>query len=271
MVTSAAPVRAHHAVASRPSAAYLKQARATLVRYLKSHHPTVMLAHPGGTVRNASSGSSYNWGGYADVSTTNGAFTKVSASWKMPKVTCTNEDQLTSEWVGIDGYSSTTVEQDGTLGWCFQGVATYYTWYEMYPAGTITVGTTIVPGDQVASSVSRAGTSYTLAVTDSTHPANSFTQSATCAASTCVDTSAEWVIERPAFSIGIAPLAKYSKWTLTKGAETAKGTAGTIGSYTADSSPIKLTMIDATATYNLSTTSALSGGNKFSATWLNSY
>lgn len=270
MVTSAAPARSHHAVVHHPSASYLKQARAALVHYLKTHRSHVLLAHPG-TVTNPTTTTSFNWGGYADSSTANAVFTKVSASWKMPKVTCTNEDQLTSEWVGIDGYTSSTVEQDGTLGWCFQGSATYYTWYEMYPAGTITVGTTIQPGDAVDAAVTRTGTSYKLTVTDNTRSGNDVSKTATCAASTCLANSAEWIIERPAFSIGIAPLAKFSKWTLTKGSVTANGTTGGISSYTQNGSPIRMSIIDATQTYGLSTTTALTGGNKFSSTWLNSY
>ena len=163
------------------------------------------------------------------------------------------------------------MEQDGTLGWCFQGSATYYTWYEMYPAGTITVGSTIQPGDAVDAAVTRTGTSYKLTVTDNTRSGNNVSQTATCAATTCVDTSAEWIIERPAFSIGIAPLAKFSKWTLTKGSVTTTAGTGGISSVTGSANPVQMVIGDATGTYDLSTTTALSGGNKFSSTWLNSY
>jgi len=170
--------------------------------------------------------------------------------------------------VGLDGFTSTTVEQDGTLDWCFQGVATYFTWYEMYPAGTIEVGKTLRPGDAITASVIRKGTAYTLAVTDSGHPGNSFTHDATCAARTCLDTSAEWIAERPAFRVGVAPLADYVSWTLTGGAETAAGVNGTITSYPGC---YQLKMIDATGTYPLSTASATSGGASFTTTWHDSY
>ena len=118
-------------------------------------------------------------------------------------MTCTAEDRITSDWVGLDGFSSSTVEQDGTVSQCFEDQAVYYTWYEMYPAGTIAVGTTVAPGDKISASVSRSGSAYTLALTDSTHSANSFSKHATCATTTCLDTSAEWIAERPAYSIGI--------------------------------------------------------------------
>jgi hypothetical protein len=269
MVSTAA---AHHAGrASAPSAKFIKDARAALASYLRHNHPTVMLAHHGRTtagVRGTTKAQSFNWSGYANTSTTNGAFTKVSGSWVTPKIVkCTKEDQLTSEWVGLDGFNSNTVEQDGTLDWCYRGKAIYFTWYEMFPAGTIEVGKTLRPGDKISASVTRKGTSYTLALTDSTHKANSFSVKKTCAAATCVTTSAEWIAERPSFSTGIAPLVDFGKWHLTKGAVTKSGKSGKIGSFGNDA----ITMIDSTQAYNLATVSGLTGGNAFTATWKNSY
>jgi hypothetical protein len=262
---------ASHAAYHRPTAQFVSQARTALVKYLRHNHPTLMLAHH--TTRSHGSnavtqGQSFNWSGYADTSTTAQAFTKVSGAWTTPAVTCSAEDQISSHWVGLDGATTGTVEQDGTISWCFEGTPTYFTWYEMYPAGTIEVGTTLAPGDKITASVTRVNTKYTLKLTDATHTANSFTKTATCALATCLDESAEWIAERSSFSIGIAPLANYGTWKLTNGAETAGGTAGTIGSFaTVD----ELTMIDATESYNLSTPSALTGGKSFTATWDNSY
>jgi hypothetical protein len=264
-VTAATAPSAAHA----PSARYLSQARSALVRYLADGHSPAEFARPvpRHTV-NSSALSSYNWSGYADSSSTDGTFTSVSGSWTTPAVTCGAEDQITSEWVGLDGATSTTVEQDGTISWCFEGTPTYYTWYEMYPAGTTTVGATLKPGDKIAAKVTRVGTAYTLSVTDSTNTANSFSVKKTCATTTCLDTSAEWISERSSFSIGIAPLADYKTWSLSSGAETASGKVGTISSFTPND---EITMIDGTGSYNLSTPSALTGGKAFTTTWLNSY
>ena len=41
-----------------------------------------------------------------------------------------------SFWVGIDGYSSSSVEQLGTDSDCAGNTPDYYAWWEMYPAGT---------------------------------------------------------------------------------------------------------------------------------------
>jgi Peptidase A4 family len=269
-VTGAAgPVRAAGAY-HRPSARFLAEARTALVKYLRHGHQTAELVHPGGinSVRGATADASYNWSGYADASATDQAFSKVTGQWTTPAVTCTAEDTLTSEWVGIDGFNSSTVEQDGTFGWCFEGKPTYFTWYEMYPAGTVEVGSSLAPGDKITATVSRSGTSYTLSLTDATHTANSFSKKATCALATCLDTSAEWIAERPAFSIGIATLADYASWRLSGAAETASGKAGTISSFTPN---YVITMVDATGSYDLSTTSGLTGGNSFTTTWHNSY
>src|SRR5580658_1628945 len=54
---------------------------------------------------------STNWAGYADTA---GKYTSVSASWTQPTGTCRSGDQYSAFWIGIDGYSSSTVEQTGT-------------------------------------------------------------------------------------------------------------------------------------------------------------
>ena len=263
--TVAAPARVSHA----PSARFLAEARTALVHYLRHHHPQVMLVHTGAhAVKNVTAATAYNWSGYADTSGTHQAFTKVSGSWTTPSVTCSAEDQITSNWVGLDGFNSNTVEQLGTISWCFQGKPVFFTWYEMYPAGTTEVGTTVQPGDKIAASVTRTGTSYALKLTDSTHTGNNISVTKTCALATCLDTSAEWISERPSFSIGIVPQAHYNAFKLTSGSVTASGKTTTIGAGPGVNS---ITMIDATQTYNLNTVSTLTAGNAFSTTWKNSY
>jgi hypothetical protein len=260
-----------HLSPSHLPAGFLAAERSSLVRYLRGAHPQVELVRrgrldssPGG----ASQAASYNWSGYADFSATRGTFTQVSGQWTTPRVTCGSEDTITSQWVGIDGWSDQTAEQDGTLAWCFKGSATYFTWYEMYPAGPVAVGMSLQPGDKITASVSRSGPSYRLSVTDSTHPADSFARTASCAVTTCLDTSAEWIAERPSFAIGIGPLADYASWRLTGAAETAGGRSGTIASFP---SREQTNMVDGTDSYQLSSASPLTDGNSFTTTWRISY
>jgi hypothetical protein len=269
---TAAPARSAAAHAQL-TAEFRSEARAALVKDLNRNHGTAWFVHgrPSTTagVANSSATDSYNWAGYADVSSTHGAFTQVSGAWTVPSVTCSAEDRITSDWVGLDGFSSSTVEQDGTVSQCFEGRAVYYSWYEMYPAGTIAVGTTVAAGDKIKASVSRSGSSYTLALTDSTRSANSFTRHATCATTTCPDTSAEWIAERPAYSIGIVPEAQFATVPFSAASETAGGRTSTISGFWGIN--YNMTAIDATGSYDIATASGLTGGNAFKAMWKNSY
>ena len=55
--------------------------------------------------------TSTNWSGYAG---TTGRYTSVSASWTQPAGVCSRGDQYAAFWVGLDGYTSSTVEQTGS-------------------------------------------------------------------------------------------------------------------------------------------------------------
>jgi hypothetical protein len=257
---AASAVASAHAGSSVRAQNAAKQA---LLRYLHTHRSVISFAKrpgPEGTVY------SYNWSGYADTSSTDGFFTKVSGDWKQPGVTCNSVEALAATWVGIDGYSSDTVEQDGTLAQCYQGAAYYYSWWEMYPSNDIqVVGDTVAPGDKIVAAVNRKGSSYTLKVTDSTNPANSFKVVESCSSSTCVDTSAEWIMERPCCvnSGDPYPLADYGKWKLTSGAVTGGGTSGKINKF----NPQQIDMVNDSGDTVISTASALSTGNSFTTTW----
>jgi hypothetical protein len=269
---ASAPAAHGATVHAHLTARFLAEARAALVRDLQTPD-TAIFPHGIPAVsglRASSQVSDVNWAGYADVSATHGTFTKASGSWTVPKVTCTQEDRITSEWVGLDGFSSATVEQDGTASQCFEGTPVYYSWYEMYPAGTVEVGASVAAGDKISASVARSGSSYTLKLTDSTHTANSFTRTASCATSTCLDTSAEWIAERPAFTTtGIVPEAQFSSVKFSSASETAGGRTSTISGYSGTNYAI--TCLDSTGTYDIVANSGLTGGNAFTSTWKNSY
>lgn len=246
---------------SAAKAAAAKQAAITAIRQMDiGQHAT---AHRiGGTkkVSGLTQVQSGNWAGYAD---TGSNFTKVSASWKEPTATCGSADQLAAFWPGIDGYSSNSVEQDGTIFECYQGTAYHYTWWEMYPTNSVQiVGDTVAAGDSITATVTRSGTSYTLAVTDSTNPANSFTTTQT--GSGDANSSAEWIAEAPSGSSGIEPLANFGTWTATNATATEGSTAGTISSFTDN----EITMVNSSGSSALATPSALnSSGDSFSVKW----
>ena len=214
----------------------------------------------------------YNWSGYADTGS-KGKFSKVTNKFIQPKVTCNpngpggNGYEQVSIWNGMDGFSNGQVEQGGTDAYCFNGQGPFYdTWWEHYPVNNEqVVGTTVQAGDHMAVSTIRSGTKYTVKVTDSTHPANSFTHSFTCAATTCTDTSAEFIVEAPGGDTGepadIYPLVKFAPMSMTS----AVVNTGNIKTYPND----EITMVDVN---NSSVVKAQPGalnaaGNAFSDTW----
>ena len=206
---------------AQPDAATVARARAAFLKNMSSHRPlvrsvTTPLAIPGA---GATSLPSVNWSGYADIESGSKTVSSVSGQWVIPYVQCPGglyryQDAFIAQWVGIDGATDGTVEQLGTATQCFEGVTYYYVWYEMFPGGTVEEGTVACinnnidcpkPGDYVSASVTvkpaGATNDYTLSLTDFTRPQESFSVTASCAASTCLDSSAEWIVERPAFEL----------------------------------------------------------------------
>ncbi len=223
------------------------------------NHRTGVVSPPG-HLKGLTNVQSTNWAGYAD---TGSSFSKVGASWTEPSASCgSGSEQLAAFWVGIDGYSSSSVEQDGTIIECYNRTAYQYTWWEMYPTNDIqVVGSTLAAGDAITSTVTRSGTSYTLTVTDSTHSANSFTEHESC--SGCANSSAEWIAEAPSSGSSIYPLADFKSWTASNASVTEGSTSGVISSFTDD----ELTMIDSSNQIKALPGALNGSGNSFSVTW----
>jgi peptidase A4-like protein len=250
------------AVASQQARA-AAAARALLQRLTVGWHAT---DHSTGRATHGISGltqvQSTNWSGYAD---TGSGFSKATGSWSEPSVSCTSTTSYAAFWVGIDGFSSGSVEQDGTLAECSGGRAFYFSWWEMFPSNAIqVVGQSVSPGDAISASVVRSSTSYTLRLTDSTHPANSFSTTQSC--SSCANSSAEWIAEAPSSSSGVLPLADFHTWTESGATVTAGSTSGVISTFPDD----EITMIDSSGLVKAQPGALNSSGNGFSVTWVRS-
>jgi Peptidase A4 family len=205
---------------------------------------------------------STNWSGYAATGAT-GAFTSVSASWIEPTATCSGNrrrtDQYSSFWVGLDGYSSSSVEQTGTDADCVGTSPSYYGWYEMYPAYPVDFSSTVRPGDAMSASVTFFGTqTYTLVLKDSTR---GWTQTITKNQSGLARSSAEVITEAPSSSSGVLPLADFG--AVSYSVSTANGTS------LASLNPTEIIMVDSSGASKDSTNSINSSGG-FSNTWLRS-
>ncbi|VVB84316.1 Peptidase A4 family protein [uncultured archaeon] len=172
----------------------------TLAEPKAEHKPMIPVKQVG-----HNSFTSTNWGGYA---VTSSGVTDVKGSWIVPPATCSGGSQYSSFWVGIDGFNSNTVEQTGTDSDCFNGVATYYAWYEFYPKFSVTIKSmTVKPGDYMSGEVTYIGTNkFKVTITDIN---TSATFSTTGKVNSAQRNSAEWIAEAPSSISGILPLANF--------------------------------------------------------------
>jgi hypothetical protein len=159
--------------------------------------------------------TSTNWSGYA---VTGSRFTSVSASWTEPSVSCSGT-AYSSFWVGLDGDTSSTVEQTGTDADCSGSTPKYYAWYEMYPKFPVNLSFTVRPGDHLSASVTTNGNgSFTLTISDSTQ---GWTNTTTQRLKRATLASAEVIAEAPSSSGGVLPLANFG--TVSFSGATANG------------------------------------------------
>lgn len=173
------------------------------------------------------------WSGYA---ATGKIFTEVQGAIKVPKATCTQDVAQALFWVGLDGYQSATVEQAGIGVKCHGAnlrTPSYFAWWEMYPTNNVqTMPLKVVPGDLVASTVSYAGSKFSMRVSNNTRH-TSYTATAKCGSGqTCSRNSAEWIVERPLINKGYKPLAKWGTATLYNNTAANGGNLKSISAFT---------------------------------------
>ena len=143
------------------------------------------------------SASSSNWAGYA-VTGASGSFTSVSASWTQPTASCTTGNQYAAFWVGLDGYTSKTVEQIGTEADCTGPSPQYYAWYEVYPGAGVNFANPVSRGDKFTGTVTAQGNDkFRLVLTDTTR---GWTQTISATQAGADLSSAEAIAEAPSGS-----------------------------------------------------------------------
>ncbi len=226
---------------------------------------------------------SANWSGYADV---NDTYNSVTSSWVEPAANCNNSggglgslggllggllggpSSASSFWVGLDGYTSSSVEQIGTDSDCNGTTPSYYAWYEMYPNPSVTLPSQYVvyPGDHMTALVSSnsGGTSFGLAIKDSTA---GWMFSTTQTGSGFARSSAEVIAEAPSSCDLIfcseVPLTDFGTVDYSgSGIADTASKSGTISSFDAD----QITM-DNNGTVQATPSNLSSDGSSFSVTW----
>ncbi len=200
LAATAAPVLASAAALPAAAAAPASSASSRLPTPGIYHEPILgkvvlpglgsLLGH---SLRHATNVQSSNWSGYADV---NDTYNSVAASWTEPTVNCSSGGgggggllggllggnglgnllgpggSAASFWVGLDGYSSSSVEQLGTDSDCNGATPVYYAWWEMYPNPSQVLPSSypVHPGDQITAWVASnsSGTNFYLAEKDTT-------------------------------------------------------------------------------------------------------
>jgi hypothetical protein len=212
---------------------------------------------------------SENWSGYA---VTGSSFTSARGSWTVPPVDCSKTPNAYAVfWVGIDGYSSNTVEQTGTDSDCDGESPDYYAWYEFYPKGSVLIS--VSPGNQMSAEVTYNGSEFTIKITnESTGESLSHSSKVPGAKRS----SAEWIAEAPSCTKrgGFLPLSNFG--TVLLGPDytgvsdtneaTDASTSGRIGDF--GSSLEEITMFNAKNGADEAVPSALtSDETSFSVAW----
>ena len=153
--------------------------------------PAHSLSRLGALTRGKANPRSTNWAGYA---VTGGTYTSVASNWVEPNVACTSNG-IVGFWIGLDGWGSTAVEQDGTGVDCSSGSPQQFAWWETYPGNSIQVyeNAPVAAGDRMSSVVSSEGNGqYLMSLTDWTE---NWIERQVVSAPTAQNASAEIVAE----------------------------------------------------------------------------
>lgn len=218
----------------------------------------------------ANQASSTNWSGYvAATNLTNPTAHSVSAvsgSWIVPTVITSGGNTYSSLWVGIDGYSSPTVEQIGTEHDFINGAQQNYAWFEMYPGGSYLInGFPLHVGDVISASVTYIGNNtFVLVIMNDTQQVSFTVPTTYTKSSTALRNCAEWVVEAPYLN-GILPLSDFGTAYLWGCMTTINGITGVIGNNSWQNTGIE--MITNTGAPKDTTSSLLPDRGSFFVTW----
>lgn len=222
---------------------------------------------------------STNWSGYAvatNLAAKTGKVTAVSGSWVVPQLNPTSQQTYSSFWVGIDGYSSNSVEQLGTESDWNNGQHNY-AWIEMFPNFALNiVGFPVNIGDVIEAEVEYLGANkkgkqnFLLSIVNHTHQAYFTKQMQPPTSAGKVGTaSAEWIAEAPEVNGRLAPLANFQTGVFSNCTATINGVSGGIVNGAWQTAAI--TMVSQSSSQLKAVPSSVSSnGESFSVTWENS-
>jgi hypothetical protein len=239
---------------------------ARLPRTVLPHLPKAAVAESG------------NWSGYAAVAKSNVALRFVETTFTVPTVNCaavtigSSGTNYAAEWVGLDGFSSQTVEQTGVDSVCdsTSGPAVVQAWWEMFPLDPVVFSGDVSPGDTIFVAVwyDSSTKQYELTLDDKTTGASMQADEPCPSGSTCDRNSAEVIEEDPGNSVaGGINLADFGTVNFTASHVTSRdGLRGTLSPSSLWTSS-EIIMVDPDGN-DMDTPSALTdSGENFAITW----
>lgn len=169
--------------------------------------------------------TSGNWSGVADLSgatsyNSTSTFYYLVMEYVVPTATqaygaCTGSWDYSSSWIGMDGYNNGDVLQAGTESdaYCSGSTkSTYYSaWYEWFPNGEVRISNLpVTAGDDIFVEVWHTSKTqgYAYFVNYNTDQVVEVGFTAPSSAN-FIGNSAEWIVERPGLSTGLATLTNY--------------------------------------------------------------
>jgi len=177
--------------------------------------------------------ASSNWSGYAVsesspaglpcVPASNTAYTNVTGTWTVPKVTSSRFwSTYSAAWTGIDGFTNSSLIQVGTeQDYSFFGGARYSAWWEILPAAeTVIPSISVQPGDSITASITKVPSTglWSITLTDNGKGGHAAQKPFTISkAYSGPGTSAEWVVEAPEVNGRVATLAPYGSTVFDSG------------------------------------------------------
>jgi hypothetical protein len=220
---------------------------------------------------------SQNWSGYAAVAKDNVALRYAQTTFTVPTVNCSAVkigsagQTYAAEWVGLDGFNSSTVEQTGVDSFCNStaGPAVNQAWYEMYPLDPV-VFSGVNPGDTIFVAVyyNRSTSQYQLTLKDETTGADMQTSQPCPTNSSCDRNSAEVIEEDPGMSVaGGTYLADFGTANFTVSHVTARdGLRGTLSPSSLWTST-EIIMQDSSGATMATPSPLTDSGANFTVTW----
>lgn len=218
-------------------------------------------------------GTSLNWSGYSVATNlkhpAKNSVNQVFGTWTVPVISASNVDAYSSIWVGIDGYSSSTVEQIGTEhDWdATTNTQVNYAWFEMYPRDAYLIEDFPLDiGDSISGSVQfKSGGTFSLTLYNNTKQTYTVIPKKYTKSKNAKRSSAEWIVEAPSdYSDTVLPLANFGIEPLSECMVMIKGHLGGIQDSNWDYD--QLNMEDGNGIVKALTTD-LTNGNAFNVIW----